>query len=62
MKATNINIDINKLNTEELEMIQKLLYQYDESNDNYKKVSTRLSFLNGCMSEKQEQEYLNEIL
>lgn len=59
MKAQNITIDINKLNDEELDMIQSILYRDDKSNvEQAKMVQERIAYLQGWMSKKKEAEYL----
>lgn len=61
MKAQNITIDINKLSVEQLEAVAEILYTTEFTNiKKAKAVQNRIAFLNGWMSEKQEDEYIKE--
>ncbi|NBH61999.1 hypothetical protein D1155_10095 [Anaerotruncus sp. 80] len=61
MKAQNITIDINKLESEDLELLAQILYNTERSNvQKAKAVQNRLAFVKGWMSEKQEDEYIKE--
>ena len=59
MKAQNIEIDINKLNTRELEQILAIVYNY-ESEEKHEQVLNRIRFVNGYMNERQEKEYVEK--
>ena len=61
MKAQNITIDINKLTVEELEVLNKIHFNY-HFNDlkGAKMIQERIAFLNGWMSPKKEKEYLEK--
>ena len=58
MKAQNITVDINKMDTEELEVLASFFYHENEMNI-CKQINDRIAFLNGWMSKKKEEEYFN---
>ncbi len=57
MKAQNMTIDINRLDTDQLAQIAAMLYETRPSADLVKAVNDRIAFLSGWMSEKAEAEY-----
>lgn len=56
-KAQNMTIDINKLNSEELEDLRAMFYNL-QMMDEVGQINNRIAFLRGLMSEKQEKEYV----
>ena len=46
MTEFNITIDINKLNTEELELLKKITYAYGQMEET-KNINNRIAFLKG---------------
>ena len=56
-KAQNMTIDINKLNSEELEDLRAMFYNLHMM-DEVGQINNRIAFLRGLMSEKQEKEYV----
>lgn len=56
MKAHNITIDINTLTTDQLEQLKAMTYYNGQMRDT-KEINDRIAFINGWMSEKQEDEY-----
>lgn len=58
-KAQNMTIDINKLNTEDLEQLRAMFYNLHLM-DEVGQINNRIAFINGYMSEKQKKEYVRE--
>lgn len=56
-KEQNMTIDINKLNSEELEDLRGMFYNLHMM-DEVGQINNRIAFLRGLMSEKQEKEYV----
>lgn len=56
-KEQNMTIDINKLNSEELEDLMGMFYNLHMM-DEVGQINNRIAFLRGLMSEKQEKEYV----
>ena len=59
MKAQNMTIDINKLNTMELEQLRAMFFNMNLM-DEVGQINNRIAFINGWMNEKQEKEYVNK--
>jgi hypothetical protein len=59
MKAQNMTIDINKLNTYELEQLRAMFFNLNMM-DEVGQINDRIAFINGWMNEKQEKEYVNK--
>ena len=54
-----MTIDINKLDTMELEQLRAMFFNMNLM-DEVKQINNRIAFLNGWMNENQEEEYLNK--
>lgn len=59
MKENNITIDINKLDTDKLQILMEICYKERNIND-WKKVDERLAFLNGWMNDEQEKKHIEK--
>ena len=60
MKKQIIEIDINKLNTDELEELKKIIYysKQDATGEKWKAINARQQFIEGHLTQEQEQEYI----
>ena len=56
MRAQNMTIDINKLNSGQLEQLRAMFFDLNDA-DACKQINDRLAFIRGWMSEKKEKEY-----
>lgn len=56
MKKQNMEIDINRLDTPDLERLARMFYGLGMM-DKVKQVNDRIAFLEGWMSEAKEKEY-----
>lgn len=61
MKAHNITIDINQLNTTQLEQLKEMTY-YNGQMQETKEINDRIAFIYGWMSEEQADAYRKEWL
>lgn len=59
MKAHNITIDINQLNTTQLEQLKEMTY-YNGQMQETKEINDRIAFIEGRMTEKQADAYMSK--
>ena len=57
MKERYFKVDINKLDTDELEQLAAIFYRYGTAEET-KQINDRIAFLNGWMTEEKEAEHL----
>ncbi|MDD6477040.1 MAG: hypothetical protein PUF69_04835 [Eubacteriales bacterium] len=59
MKTHNITIDINTLTTEQLEQLKAMTYFNGQTTET-KEINDRIAFIEGRMTEKQEDAYMSK--
>ena len=56
MKARNFTIDINQLDTQELEQLRCMFYNQNKMTE-CREINDRIAYMNGWLSEKKEKEH-----